>query len=78
MNNRKCSEIGTLTLCYFKPVEIGKELSLVVAIGKITPLVKCYINRASLNQDYIPSPLKGAPYIQKLFFGASDYHIKNS
>ena len=26
----------------------------------------------------VPAPLKGAPYIQKLFFWTSDYHIKNS
>ena len=25
----------------------------------------------------VPSPLKGAPYIQKLFFGASDYQKKS-
>ena len=24
----------------------------------------------------VPAPLKGAPYIQKLFFLPSDYHIK--
>ena len=26
----------------------------------------------------VPAPLKGAPYIQKLFFGPLDYHIKNT
>ena len=26
----------------------------------------------------VPAPLKGAPYIQKLFFGPSNHHIKNS
>ena len=26
----------------------------------------------------VPAPLKGAPYIQKSFFGPSDYHIKSS
>ena len=32
----------------------------------------------SSNIATVPAPLKGAPYIQKLFFGPLDYHIKNT
>ena len=49
----------------------AKKIDMITVHSGSDPLEKHHFTT-------VPAPLKGAPYIQKLFFGPSDYHIKNS
>ena len=51
------------------PCSIGIEM---ISKKKKNPEEKKYFLLST-----VPAPLKGAPFIQKLFFGLLDYHIKN-
>ena len=53
----------------------GRNVSSLLAFGAFR---YCWEASLKAGSTTVPAPLKGAPYIQKLYFGPSNNHIKSS